>query len=154
MFKKVLLWSAVILTSLMIFNFSAAPGYKSKTLSHKVTEKVVDVPENVNETDMLKIGFTFKQLHAIVRKIGHILEFALLGAFTFMLSKSYNLSLKACIVISLSYCLLFAISDEIHQLFVDGRAGRVKDVIIDFLGSSLGVALTHLVKKRKNQINF
>ncbi len=34
---------------------------------------------------------------------------------------------------------LYAVTDEIHQLFVPRRAGRVLDVCIDSLGSLIGV---------------
>ena len=37
--------------------------------------------------------------------------------------------------------MIYAISDEIHQLFVPGRAGQVRDVLIDSAGSFLGIIL-------------
>jgi VanZ family protein len=37
--------------------------------------------------------------------------------------------------------MAFALSDEIHQLFVPGRAFQVIDLIIDFLGILFGVFL-------------
>ena len=33
------------------------------------------------------------------------------------------------------FCLLFAVFDEVHQLFVPGRAGMYQDVILDFCAS-------------------
>ena len=38
-------------------------------------------------------------------------------------------------------CVIYAISDEIHQLFVPGRAGQVRDVLIDSAGSLLGIII-------------
>ena len=37
--------------------------------------------------------------------------------------------------------VLYACSDEFHQLFVAGRAGRINDVLIDSAGAVLGLAL-------------
>lgn len=36
-------------------------------------------------------------------------------------------------------CVLYAINDEIHQLFMPRRGGQVKDVIIDSVGAIVGV---------------
>ena len=39
------------------------------------------------------------------------------------------------------FCILYAASDEFHQLFVPGRAGLVTDVCIDSAGALLGILL-------------
>ena len=38
------------------------------------------------------------------------------------------------IVFTLWFTILNAIFDEYHQLFVDGRDGTIKDVLIDLIG--------------------
>ena len=40
-----------------------------------------------------------------------------------------------------AFCILYAITDEIHQLFVPGRSGRIFDVGVDAVGSLVGVAV-------------
>lgn len=35
-------------------------------------------------------------------------------------------------------CILYAISDEVYQLFVPGRGGQVSDVILDIVGAIVG----------------
>lgn len=45
-------------------------------------------------------------------------------------SKFFKISLTTVII-----CFLYALSDEIHQYFVPGRACRVFDVIVDTAGS-------------------
>ncbi|GAA4069041.1 hypothetical protein GCM10022410_13710 [Amphibacillus indicireducens] len=40
----------------------------------------------------------------------------------------------------MAICVLFAISDEVHQLFVPGRAGQVMDVVIDTTGAIAGIS--------------
>ena len=46
---------------------------------------------------------------------------------------------------------VYAATDEIHQLFVAGRAGRFSDVVIDSAGALLGVLvfafLVRIVKR-------
>ena len=48
--------------------------------------------------------------------------------------------------------MVYASSDEIHQIFVSGRSGNIKDVIIDTCGSYLGIFFTYTIysKNRKN----
>jgi len=38
------------------------------------------------------------------------------------------------IKLALLICILYAVSDEVHQLFIPGRGGQFKDVIIDSAG--------------------
>ena len=40
------------------------------------------------------------------------------------------------------FCSLYAISDEVHQLFVPGRGAQVKDVFIDIAGAAVGIFLS------------
>lgn len=147
MIKKILLWIAVVCLSVTIFAFSAKPGKESTDISIKIAEKTVDVAEKTVEIEEENKKDTFEALHRAIRKGAHFLEFALLSALVFFLARSYNLSLRMSIAIALGYCLLFAASDEFHQLFVDGRSGRVSDVLIDFCGSVVGVAICYLPAK-------
>ena len=43
--------------------------------------------------------------------------------------------------LSWTFCILYAASDEFHQLFVPGRAGLITDVCIDSAGALLGILL-------------
>ena len=47
-------------------------------------------------------------------------------------------------------CVIYACSDEIHQLFIFGRSCELRDVLIDFIGSLLGVMIAYKFYKRKN----
>ncbi len=44
--------------------------------------------------------------------------------------------------------VLYACSDEIHQLFIDGRAGQVADVLVDASGAAIGCLLTCILMWR------
>ena len=52
-------------------------------------------------------------------------------------------------IFSLMFCILYAISDELHQLFVPGRGAQVKDVLIDSFGSFVGIGFYEMVSKMK-----
>jgi VanZ family protein len=69
----------------------------------------------------------------VLRKIGHAGEFAVLGA---LLARALGAAWLA-----LAAGVLYAVSDEVHQVFVPGRAGSPLDVAIDAVGVALGVVL-------------
>lgn len=56
------------------------------------------------------------------------------------------------LIISILMCVIYACSDEIHQLFVFGRSGEIRDVLIDFIGSFIGILIVYKSYKRKNDI--
>ncbi|QCX34380.1 VanZ family protein [Caloramator sp. E03] len=44
-------------------------------------------------------------------------------------------------------CVLYAISDEFHQVFVPGRGPNIRDVFIDSTGTLVGILIYLGVKK-------
>ena len=75
-----------------------------------------------------------------IRKAAHIFMFFVLGALLYMLMKSFELSLKRRIGFSILAAASYAAVDELHQSFVPGRSSELRDVLIDTIGASLGVA--------------
>ncbi len=151
MLKKIVLWILVILTCLTIFNFSATKGSVSNEQSKTVTEKIEDIVTEVTHKKPSKATIT--NIHIFVRKQGHFIEFAVLGLLVFLLSRCYAFSIKKSLVITLLFVFFYACTDEIHQLFVEGRKGCIKDVFIDFSGGIIGtgVVLPFEVRKCKKQ---
>ena len=147
MVKKTVLWILVVLTCLMIFNFSATKGSDSNKQSEAVTEKVEEIVTVVTHKEPSET--TVKNIHIFVRKQGHFVEFALLGLLVFLLSGCYDFSVKKSIMFTLLFVFFYACTDEIHQLFVQGRQGRVGDVFIDFAGGILGTGVVLPFEVRK-----
>ena len=50
---------------------------------------------------------------------------------------------KHALAISIFLSLLYACTDEIHQIFVPGRSAQFRDILIDTLGASFGCLLIH-----------
>lgn len=147
MLKKCILWALVVYLSIQIFSFSGANGKSSNKTSQTVTKIAMQVVKKVYPESAKDDTTLFKILHTRIRKTAHFLEFLALAILSSMLCKSYNLSKNTAIIIGLSYVILFAVTDEIHQLFVDGRSGSVKDVMIDSLGALTGVFIYDCVYK-------
>ena len=80
-------------------------------------------------------------LEVIVRKAAHIAEFGILGGLWY----GYFYMLPQCkfkpTAAAFLFSLIYAVSDEVHQIFVPGRAARLYDVGFDTLGIVLGIAV-------------
>lgn len=86
----------------------------------------------------------------ILRKIAHILEFAILTFLIFRGLKQENLNIKKIAIYSIIFAIFYALTDEYHQAFILGREGSLKDVGID----SIGILIAGLIwyyKKRGNK---
>ena len=61
-------------------------------------------------------------------------------------------------IYSLLICILYACSDEIHQLLVPGRSGEIRDIIIDGSGSSIMILMYYfylkLFVKKRNYVKI
>jgi VanZ family protein len=70
----------------------------------------------------------------LIKKGGHALGFGMLGlAYAYALPA--RLPRKQRWLLSLLMVVLFALSDEFHQSFVNGRHSRLTDVLIDTSGA-------------------
>lgn len=67
----------------------------------------------------------------------HVLEFLPLGVLSFLFFK--EMGFKRPFLFSFIFSFLYAISDEIHQMFVPGRNASLKDVLADWVGIILGL---------------
>lgn len=79
----------------------------------------------------------------IIFNLAHIPAYALLTFLWFKTFERRNIGrhfsrVYALILVGL---ILFAISDEIHQLFVPGRSASVMDVSLDVMGILLGLSI-------------
>ena len=96
----------------------------------------------------------------IVRKVAHFGIFGILGFLTYFTTGSLKWIPKRVVkplVISVPFCVLFAIADEYHQSFVPGRSCQIKDMIIDSCGVICGtlagiilILISRMIFKQKN----
>jgi len=87
-------------------------------------------------------------LYVLVRKGAHFGEYALLLALWWR-TLSTRVSDRRALALGLVIAILYAISDELHQTLVDGRAGRPFDVGIDAAGALTAAALIFHVRLRQ-----
>ena len=125
----------LILWILIIFSFSFQASNETNKTSSTFTKTIVNIALKITNTykDDNQVNDIVNKIHPIIRKLAHYTEFLILGIFTLLLFKDFNM--KYVYLYSIIFCLLIAISDESIQLFIDGRAGQIKDILIDILGS-------------------
>lgn len=70
----------------------------------------------------------------IERKGAHVFEYLILTLLGMRMLKYFNKPLGKSIAYAALISLIYAASDEFHQLFVYGREGKLSDVGIDFIG--------------------
>ena len=94
-----------------------------------------------------------KKIDFAVRKSAHACEYAALSVLFFVNYKKKSRKIKQIVGMSALSTALYAVTDEIHQLFVPGRSGQITDVILDSCGGLIGAVLSaiilYLIRKRK-----
>ena len=154
--KKILIWLPAIVMAMIIFGFSKQDGEESSGLSYKAADiiltvcdkaGIIDCNENNRESMIEAVQFP-------IRKAAHMTEYAILFLLSYLAtvkismsqSRFYNRSIAVLI------SLLYACSDEMHQLLVPGRSGKMIDVGIDMAGVLIVLICMILSKNTKWKI--
>ncbi len=137
--KRVVPWIFVALWMAFIFNMSHKPAPVSNEISTGITEKIIEVVEKVVPDAKAKIDAG--RWNHVVRKNAHFFSYAVLGMLVANGLRKNGVKGPDGLAPALIICILYAITDEIHQVFIPGRGGQLKDVMIDGTGAILGIAL-------------
>ncbi|MBI3182286.1 MAG: VanZ family protein [Myxococcales bacterium] len=84
-----------------------------------------------------------------IDKVAHFAEYALLGALVSRATLGYGLERLRAVAVALGVCAAYAISDELHQAFVPGRATEVLDLVADVLGAGAGAIGWYAAGRRR-----
>ena len=99
-------------------------------------------------------GATIAAIQLIIRKLGHITEYAILAMLLWRgLRRGTRLHAKMSILFSLAWlaAAIFAVTDEFHQSFVPSRTASPLDVMIDICGAVVGLAICMVFAARASQ---
>lgn len=146
-------WALVILWMAIIFMLSHQPASVSSSLSNGITETIIKAIEKV----MPGADFDIRDFHYIVRKNAHFIAYFVLGALTVNALRKSGIHGFRNLAFSFCVCVLYAISDEMHQLFIPGRSGEARDVLIDSAGACVGIGVFSLLTKfcsKKKKENY
>ena len=132
-------WFPVLLWMLLIFVLSGQTAPDSDQLSKGLInlvlpfiDQLIPVFGNGTPDDLLLY------LDHLVRKLTHFLLYLVLGVLSVRALVKNQVSTWKSVTFSVLICLLYAMTDEWHQVFVPGRSGQPSDVLIDSLGALAG----------------
>ncbi len=94
-----------------------------------------------------------EQLHYAFRKCCHMTEFAALAVLAWWAIRQPQRNDKRQwrwdeAGLALGITLLYAASDELHQVFIPSRTGQISDVVVDVIGGAIGLTLLWLAGKK------
>ncbi|MCI8367825.1 MAG: VanZ family protein [Eggerthellaceae bacterium] len=147
--KRLVSALALVVWACFIFGFSGQNGGESGGLSARVAETLVsfgDLLTGVSTTGAA-LDAAVEALQFPIRKAAHMTEYAILAVLALVqlrLWPAFNgneSQLRRAVGLAWGFAVLYAATDEIHQLFVPGRAGLFTDVMIDATGAALGLLL-------------
>ncbi len=128
-------WLLVTVCMAVIFALSHQPASQSSELSMNVMGFFAKIFTRFAEA----IG------HDVFRTIAHALEYCGLGLLLF--NALYHTAQKPLVTSAFIIGVFYALTDEIHQLFIDGRAFQFTDILVDAAGGAAGVAAGYVIYK-------
>lgn len=141
----------IILWMIIIFLLSNQKAQDSKQLSNSfITKTIINIYEmkhgKITEEKKVEIKENYS---FIVRKTAHFTIYLVLGLLVSLVLIGKNLNIKQIIIYGVLICMAYAITDEIHQIFVSGRSGEIRDIIVDTCGSTVGILLNIIINRKR-----
>ena len=136
-FKKIITIILILLWMVLVFYLSNQVADDSAQLSGGLTRKILQILHILD-------GKTIEEqaiIETIFRKLAHFFLYTLGGILILLHINLYKITDKSKVIASLIIGTAYAITDELHQLFVPGRSGEIKDVCLDSLGLITGIIL-------------
>jgi len=153
---KLLVWVPPVIIALFIFGFSSQNAEQSSGLSGKAATAIIHLASdshivNVNPENEAQF---IENLQYPIRKCAHMTEYMIFTLSVVLALYVWDVKIKRLYMIAFTVSVIFASTDEFHQLFVSGRSGRAVDVLIDSTGAAIGLLIVWGVRKniikRKN----
>ena len=148
--KPIIAWIALILWMALIFAFSSQPAGETNSLSIGVSQILL---KNQTAASLGVDGSAnaIEVFNLIIRHFAHFFLFFVLGMLVTNAMQAIKTKMRNRLWISATICFTYAVSDEIHQLFVPGRYSSIKDVLIDTAGAILGIAIYWMIQKKMSK---
>lgn len=148
--KKYMFYTLTVFWMCLIYSLSLQPADESAETSKDFGKMVVKIvaPDYMDEYESLP-EVTLEYIDHFLRKSAHFTEFLILGVL--VCCSTGQLGLRRRFLYSLLFCVAAASLDESIQLFVPGRAGMVRDVLLDSAGALLGVMVVWMIGRLRNR---
>ncbi len=156
--KRYVFLALTLITMAFIFYMSSQNATVSTNTSGSFIGNIANfISKHFRNSSESEKRLLIMGMQRFVRKAAHLTVYLILGFFCFGFFSQFELSFLKRALFAFSVSVLYAISDEVHQTFVKGRSGEIKDVIIDTLGIVLGILLytviIYVFKKIRGMFN-
>lgn len=150
--------SVLLLSLWMVFIFvlSNENAGTSSNTSGQIIKKIAQVVDR----DFVKLPLAqqnsiIENWQSFVRTSAHFMEYIVLGFLAANTVRAFKFKQKFIYWLPVLFCCLYAVSDEIHQIFVPGRSCQFQDVVVDTIGGVVGtvsfLVLMWIIKKIINR---
>lgn len=150
----VVLWMGVILL------FSNRQSNETTKDSYRIVITVGHILHaDFDEWSQEEVNAYVAKMNYPIRKLAHLTEYTILGMLLCMVVIVIAEKPKPYVwILPWLIGTLYAVIDEVHQLFVVGRDGKITDVLIDSIGVLLGTVIVYgiallIVKIHKRNVN-
>ena len=117
------------------------PEVTTPTPEETTPEKPKEEPENPLDKLTEEQVALVNKMHTPIRKLAHMIEFGSLAFLVFLFLLTWQGGVLWRYVASLGFAFVYAVLDEWHQLFEEGRGSQFSDVIIDSIGAFITCTL-------------
>lgn len=127
---------------IFIFYMSNQPSTVSSSQSGGFINMLCNIPTiGIVVENLMKIGLA----EFLIRKSAHMFLYFVLAILLYMAVKGIRNIRDYLLAFILT--VLYAGTDEFHQLFIPGRSGEFRDVLVDSIGGLIGLLLVFLISK-------
>ncbi len=141
---RIVFWMLTVLMMVLIFVFSSENANSSQRTSEGFTKKILSISKSFNSLTEFEQITVIEQVQFFVRKAAHFSAFALLS-ISLLSAMLLTFKKRFLWLYTFIISVVYAISDEIHQLFVPGRSCRIGDVFIDSMGALSGILIVLII---------
>ena len=165
--KKFMSIILCVLWITFIFSNSSADGLKSNGISNRLLNSIKiqfnyyknkinnksnskdskAVNSNVAKSKQEKSVTTQSKISSqnyYIRRSAHLLEYFVLALLISNSFRQFKVENNRALIYIMFACLCTALLDEFYQSFIPGRTSSVRDVLLDFTGSMVGILFSYL----------
>ena len=146
--NKILFWIFAVFSVFImavIFMFSHQTSLESAQISEGLSGALLNVFES---EDSQTWALNFVILRIFIRKFAHVFLFTVLSGCQTFAAINVNTPKKFVkYLVVLLIGLGYAIFDEVHQFFIEGRSSEIIDVVLDFFGVVSGLIFAMIFYK-------
>ena len=139
----------ILIWCVVIFYLSSRTASQSTSQSRSITEmliRLIDKLDGKISTDF-ELNRQINYFNHILRDVAHSFCYLVLSLLTVNLLYLLRIRNWKALFYTIIFCIIYSLSDEIHQIFVPGRAFQIIDLTNDALGAIIGIIFYKCIKR-------